>query len=540
MAMAQPGDMFAAMDRNHDGVISREEFYSGVPPTMLPGMAPPTVYPGGMPMEPIAGGASMGAPATQYGPPQTIIGGQAPVGYQPPVTQYGPPPTMVGQAPASYQPPATQYAPQQPQPQPQVYSYQPPPAMFSQPSVGMGTMQLPPQQLPPTTVTAPPVFMQEPSTQMHAAPSAMGAPQFMTMPAPAQQQFQGFQQLAPTTVVAPPVYMTGPPMPQPTEMYAAPPQEPSVWQTAQPSYQLPPQQRLAPTTVTAPPVHIQGPPMPPMTHVAEMYDQVQEPMFQQYQLPPQLRPQFPPTTVTAPPVYASAPQGYAQAPQIISQGQPQMISYAPPQQEPTTISTAPPMYLPPQAQPQFQTQAQPSYMYAQEAPTYTTAPQIYVDYRGEPIPQPHMVMEQAPPQHMFAPQQVMTAAPVYLPAQPAPPQMMEPATTAPAASAAQYLTAPAEYMTMPTVMAPQPTSYASPQTFLSAPQTVYGGAPAEPVAGGGVQYMQPQTSYAQPPTIYQVPERAQPGPGDLFSQIDRNHDGVITRDEFAAGFQYPQ
>merc|ERR1740121_2977259 len=80
-----------------------------------------------------------------------------------------------------------------------------------------------------------------------------------------------------------------------------------------------------------------------------------------------------------------------------------------------------------------------------------------------------------------------------------------------------YLTAPAPAMT---IAAPQTVTYQAPPTMYSSGAAV----PMEPVAT-----MIPGGGYAAAPTVYSAPQtrQVQQG-GDLFDQLDQNHDGVIS------------
>merc|ERR1719188_237406 len=67
-AQPQAGDMFATLDRNQDGVISREEFYAGMQGAQVPQTV---VYgAGNVPMEPVATMIPGQASSTIYAAPQ--------------------------------------------------------------------------------------------------------------------------------------------------------------------------------------------------------------------------------------------------------------------------------------------------------------------------------------------------------------------------------------------------------------------------------------------------------------------------------------
>merc|ERR1719444_471660 len=67
---------------------------------------------------------------------------------------------------------------------------------------------------------------------------------------------------------------------------------------------------------------------------------------------------------------------------------------------------------------------------------------------------------------------------------------------------------------------PQQVTYAAPPTMYTAPPTT-------------MQFVgqAPPTVMQAPPTVMQ-----QGAPTNLFDALDRNHDGVLTREEFAGGF----
>uniref|UniRef100_A0A7S3RW70 EF-hand domain-containing protein n=1 Tax=Strombidinopsis acuminata TaxID=141414 RepID=A0A7S3RW70_9SPIT len=205
---AQPADVFDAIDTNHDGVISREEFMrmsqAGVttvqqPMTMYaqPGTVygqapmttytaqPTTVFAGGMPSEPVATTVGM---AQQYAAPQTV--------YMQPQMQT----QMVGAGAPLVAEPVYMTAPAQEYAAPQ---------MMVSPVVTTAE---------PVWLTAPAVAEPSQATYMQAAPQYMtAAPQYMTTTAEPQYMVQQG-----ATMVAEPVYMTAPAMTTQQVVQAAP------------------------------------------------------------------------------------------------------------------------------------------------------------------------------------------------------------------------------------------------------------------------------------------------------------------------------
>jgi len=470
-AAQQPMSAFDAIDRNHDGVISREEFYASmqqgaqlgvVQTTHLYGAAPPTVYPGGMmygagnvPMEPVA---TMMAP-----PPQEP--GAMPVQYAAAPTIYSAPPTIIQGAP---QP--VQMAPPQPLP-----------------------------SLPPTTVVADPVYAtpQEPTPVQYTAPAPMEA---ATAPAPIVLPHQGEIKTMPAVYVSPqPVIQQQPQITPQVSMQVAPQPQPMM--------------SLPATTVVAEPVYRsvqEAVPAEPTRIPFSMPAGSGSLQVQQappvYSAPPANIPVLPHQgeILCAPPVYITVPQ------------QPVQIEVPPPE----TTAVAPPRFTIIETAPPVTTAVQPPVMSIEVAQPITTAVQ---QAPAEPMPVQYAAPQVAAPVYISGPP--TTAAPVYLTA-----PAVEAAQTAPAQvisyAAPQVMQAPPTVTyqqpgmvpmePVATMMPPQePTGMQQQQFMYAAPQTVYSA--------------QPQTVYMQAPqTIVQSQG------GDLFDQYDTNHDGVISRAEFEA------
>jgi len=84
---------------------------------------------------------------------------------------------------------------------------------------------------------------------------------------------------------------------------------------------------------------------------------------------------------------------------------------------------------------------------------------------------------------------------------------------------------------------PQQMTYAAPQQMVeyAAPQMTYAAPQMVEYAAPQMTYAAPQTmTYAAPqPMTYAAPAMTYAQPASAFDMIDRNHDGVVTRAEFA-------
>mmetsp|Transcript_88186 Transcript_88186/g.222007 ORF Transcript_88186/g.222007 Transcript_88186/m.222007 type:complete len:615 (-) Transcript_88186:81-1925(-) len=207
MAVAQP-DAFSALDRNHDGVLSRAEFYGAIGGAAVPA-------------EPVA--ACSAAPFVQHAASTVTYAAPATA----PVVTYAAPITSTALAPAPVQTQSTTIIQSQ-------------------------RASLP--QMPATTLTAPPVYVTPSQTAVTPAASPVvtyGAPT-MAATLPAQE---------PATVLqAPPVYVQA--ATQPVATIEAPVQQVTAVAPAQYTYAAP---QTPTTTAVAPPVYVE--PQPPVVSV---------------------------------------------------------------------------------------------------------------------------------------------------------------------------------------------------------------------------------------------------------------------------------
>eukprot|EP00928_Gymnodinium_smaydae_P072613 TRINITY_DN5594_c0_g1_i2.p1 TRINITY_DN5594_c0_g1~~TRINITY_DN5594_c0_g1_i2.p1 ORF type:complete len:799 (+),score=229.42 TRINITY_DN5594_c0_g1_i2:206-2602(+) len=474
--MQQAADLFSQLDRNGDGVITREEL--------------------------LAAQANFGnaeyAATTQVNAPQ----------FSAVQTTYA--------APA--QPQATYAVAEPPQ---MAFAAAPPQTTYAIAEPAMQTTYAAP-------VAAEPVAMQysAPPTQQqvqYAAPQPEMTMQYAAAAPPAATQYVGRAEQAPIAF--------GNPCGMPKQAYEVyPPAPPQMYAEARMASYVPPVDvayAASPVASYVPPVAMPTQAVPAMPVQAQgMYTQAAQtyaaPAMASYVPPvPMEAPSasFVPPVPAAQPMFAPAPpppylqqqECAASAATYAAPVMAEAVQYAAPVAAPmaATMPMAAPMVAPMAA---ATTYAAPvaAATYAAPAPQYATSAQTFTTTEN---------VMQAPVQY---------AAPM---------QMQQQVTYAQQAPAAQvtYAQAPAQAQVAYGACAGATTTGYSQATYSGAPAVVYQQAPAEPVAGacqttgysGGYMYGQQQTAGV-------------PSANDLFDKIDRDHNGYITREEFASALAAQQ